>query len=583
MSTLGAEAAGVGVPSDASAGGTLIPVDQLMTAYNTANSNMMGALGGVTQQMQAGNSAIQQDQQGIAAGAKVDQAINAVKTDAAIKLERDKHGYAASVGADPDASSYVLTAMADSILNSNKKIDTMAAANQDELSAYTKKASVGLFDDPIQWMVNQFTLPQEAYTYNLHEAALSGVTAQRDQKLQVMREMMTSVTEAGTMLSSLDQANATKMGLLQDQGIAAAANRNLAESQLKAVSLNLQGIQLKDAINKNSFDMLMQQNSMMVQRENLALEQTRTHLDELRTQYTDVLKDIQIEARNDSVEGTRLLQGYLTKAATVLGRTPPSVIEYKTMTPKQRSYWDAVMSDPNMMDVNSTGRFGVTPGEALDTSIGVNAQLAPGAKMTQDKLQKFRTDFIASKDITWKQLAPEAQKADLDQAYTDYVKQQTNSIPVSGGLYSAPPLRAIIAGNSAIAQFQIAKELAPFIEANPTQATDPNLLMKTAMKLITAGKMTTDQAADEIAVMYRGAMTVNNQLHQYSKFALPGMTPETTGFRQNVTLGTGGFNSSRVVDFSNPARVKDMFLESALQDVRIKGTMQNLGLIKQGK
>lgn len=525
------------------------PLDMatIMQNYGQAQAQIAASSSDLAEALATGKKGIQQEQQGSAAETTAAQAINTIKGAAAAKEQADNAAASASFGTNKDAASYVIGNLAAGVLAKEQDI-------QQRRDMISKKLDVGITDDPLQWMINQFTVPMDVYAANVKIAGVN-------QDLDVIHQLEQVTREQATTNAMNDQADASVLADRQNQVLAGQAQINLGKSQQQLAALGMQGVTLKDAQTRDQLSAMWQLNNAQNESERLKISEANQPL--LQAQKEElILKNQQTLAdKQASDQDKALLITGLQKFGAMINQAPPSMEALKLMSPKQRDIWLNGASDPDVEQGRLPGAS-IGPAQAFNEANDIGARLTPGMNDVRQKLGVIIDTNKGDNALGYSQLKPAEQIQLGNAAIKQAVQNQLKNIPTNDSFYSPMSLNRMITASPALANNPIVAQLAPIAAADDTYAANPNDMIKTAMTAVGSGKMTVAEASTSIAELYQTMSQQLNGIKQYSRFGLPNLGADT-GYKQSVFTGVG-FGSSRVVDMTNAADVENILTRNMI-------------------
>lgn len=510
---------------------------------------------------------------------------------AANKLKADNLEAANRFGLTPGAPSALVSAMSAQIAENEANI---MQQGKDILA----KVHTGFLDDPIQWLMNQVSLP-----FNIQERN-EGV-AQNHQMLATMAELAKRTEDQYRVNQGIDTADATEKlaGLSAVQfGQAKIA---IGDAQFKSAQLGLQAASLKNAINQEQFQavvqisnaqqsarrndldengLLLKKEELGIQQENQAMNRIKLAMEQDRDKRNTEIQAVQLQEtklrlgkEEEQQAAMKYLQSRLDMTAATYGLSQIPWQAYNIMTdgPLKRLY-DRGMSDPNVQ----AGRLDFDLVASLNTANNSGIPLNQSMNLLRSKLINEQSAIIKPLEYTWKGLDPVVQHTKLQQGLQEFVQKQFNNIAPSGNIFSPPPLAAVLAASPSITNGLLAKDLAPLAIADPMHVTDANEIMSAAVAKITKGEATPAQMAEEVYQIYNAAINQNNQLYQYHRFAMADMS-ERDGF--NATVNTTGYwGGSQSINMVSRAALESYLTRSIIRNQSLDSRMENNPLFKQG-
>lgn len=504
--------------------------------YQSSYSDLISALG-------MANQAGQQTQQGIQQDSAAQQQINNIQGAATAKKISDDRGAAAAFGTNPDAASYVMATLGDRVLKEQQDI-----ANRRDM--ITQKADLNFADNPLQWVVNQFTMPMDIEAANVKISAMNG-------DMDTIHQLEAATQEQMVTNAAIDQADTAKLVSQQNIQVAAKAIRDVAASQMQVAQLGMQGVSLKDAVTRDQLNSVFQLNQNLGDRERLLIASTELPATMAELQARTESYAAMADARAQTMEDKRTINQQLMKAGTMLSMTAPTADQFRTLPAKTKAFWEQAMSDADFGKLPG-GMIG--PASAVQSANDINAPLTPGMNDTRVKIGKMID--TAEANASFRALAkPEDREAFKNGAVKSQINTEMQNIPTTTSVYSPLSIRAVVLSTPALGNNPIAQELA--IPASmPDVAMNQDLVFKTAMKLVGNKQLTPAQAGQATAEVYKAMQVQLNQTHQYSRFGVQPLDA-TTGYKQSVFMGSG-FAKSGVVDMSNGAAVTNALTRAIL-------------------
>jgi hypothetical protein len=516
-------------------GNGFIDLPSLMAASTGAVNSFRASQADADAATASARRAAETDQAGIEASTTAKQAINDIE--GAANATRQAHNDAASTawGTNPNAANYVIDKMGTDILEREQDI----AKRQDMITA---KLDVNFLDDPLQWVVNQFTVPFD-------QQALEGAQAAVDEKKNVATMLLAKTTQIAASNAIIDEASATKVAAQKNAELAGQAMQQVAKSQTELARLGLTAASIKNANSRDSLDALMRYQSAVAQNAQLQMEREKVDIAKESLEINRAYKDLQTQAAADNLDAKRQIQAKLVRLQQLTGgQNPTTYAEYASLPANRRAALDDLMSSLNFEE----GRVANSPSEVLEAVTKSNLQLPPGAMQVINKLRDLKDATIAQvTPIMWNTM-----KEDTKQnAINNYVKQESHrelsNIPTENGLYSPPSLLAVIAANKYIGASPISQALAGTATLNDGRVpADPSVIVNKAVELAISGKMSPAEAADNVNQIYKGVLSTTNEIRQFKLLSLPTLSPATTGY--NTTVRDVNGNSAQLNMLSKP-------------------------------
>jgi len=531
-----------------------IDISKVIDTYEVFKADLAKNAGTVISELLAVNESskkLQEAETGIGAANAV---ATRTKMEADLETRRLNAAASADVGMNPGASSYILSALSSSILQKEGEIRSRDTEIQ-------KKLDVKFYDDPLSFLSNQLSAPFDI-------AARNVVAAQTQSMNSQMAEASKRFTEAAVVNAAIAETVTTK-------SIAAAAEKNLLEAQIKVASeqqnlarLNIHGATIRDAQDKQQWDAILALQSAQNAQQHLALSAAAGQRDAERLKMDKEMREIQMEERRDKQAAEKSIQMRLDKVADALsiGRIP--VREFEHMPAAHRTIWRRMMYDP---DVQERGVLGTTPVQVVDTANAMGLNLTPGMNIVRKKIIDVKNAVFADPQYAtvMQHGKPEDRERIVNMSLEAQIKAEARNIPETGGIYSPPPLLATLA-IPMISSLQLSKELQALAVNNPEYPTSASDIFGMGVKMMREGKANPASAATQMKMIFEGILSDNTTQRQYLKFAIP--VPTT--YKTNVQTG-GTWGSSMVMDVTNFAQLEAEFTRVMARDAMNAAALGN--------
>lgn len=465
----------------------------------------------------------------------------------------DDAASAGTLGNLPGAKSKVLASLSD--------VSDQLADIQAKSLALNQKRSVGIFDDPGQWLVNRFDIPFEQKNLNAQEDSLS-------KRLQLVGQVQTLTSQATTENAAVDVVDANSKAAALTEAAAAQNMKELADNQFKLTTLGLQGAQLALTTNSDAYSSVLQYNNADMAVKNLNLQQAQFDSEQAYRTTETAKNNIMIQSRSDDVADKEAFEKQLVGSSALLGVNITTAAQFNRAPEAIKGSLLQVMSNQTVVP----GAISLSPAKSLDilNTIG-SVGASPGMADTINKLNTYKLNAgIAqdgkSPDPIFTSAKPEIRSALEDNAIRTSVSNEYKNIPVSGGIYSPAPLASVMKLSPLFDTFPLIQDMKP-LAVNNQYPTNPNDFISAAIQSIKSGKSTPEAKANEIAAVFQGIARSNNEVHQYPRFAIPGMNTNT----YNMTVSTSGRN--KIVNMADPTALRTLLTRQIIDD-QSKAVMQ---------
>lgn len=441
-------------------------------------------------------------------------------------------------------------------------------AYQQQLSsakAIQEKDSVSFLDDPLQFIINQFTVNDDIRAHNAAmqvkdtaKSHIDEINAMSDATARNQVNFSQSITQA-----SIDAASQIA---LKTAEIAA------AEAKSKGVGYNIEGLQA--AINASKEDLAIKFNVLnaKTQQENLQLQLDNFSLHKQEFQWKKDDRETQYAA-DEMIVGRiqKGLQSIYGSQAPDLNNNPKAAKQYlslfKSNSPAGKEAVEAFM-------LGGAGTFG-NPATVVDLlKSGVNVKFTPSQEAIKNLFEsadreldaKFKIDPLKTpKDARERQQMLNAEiKNKLDQMARNIDPgSSTNVFNVgsTAALITMPGVK-----DTALVQ----KVLGPAIAAG-ARLSDPTQLVSAAVAAVNRGQIKLEDAIGGITALYQKGVETNNQERDFVKL---GIAPPRT---YNTTLKTNQnaiFGGSDIVNLTEANSVKRAVLRM-MATSRLSGSVSS--------
>lgn len=471
--------------------------------------------------------------------------VNAAKNAADLKAQQEQIRIGRAAGIDPETGANIL-------VDTVAKLRTANAETEQNLKVYRKKNESSFLDNPINWVVDQITLP-------IAEAKLEGSAKESalyaDQLNKVNTTLQNSFQTTEKLKESITAASA-------EAATRVATAASLVESQkyaLEALKYNTQGIQ--DAQNATQEQLSYLYNSFNAQKaeEQLKLAQDSGALARERFNFEKSIRQEQLDAKREGKVLDEVLLEKINLGRAASGMEPVTGPEAQFALAKMKSGAGGdIQTYYEIGDkVKSTGAtyFGNTPAEAMRTLQNTATNLPDIRKETTAVLSAAMQALQQSKTVDHKDKT--AVDGFINKFVNDQIGAQYKSItPNAQNLFDVGDLSSYLT-LSAIKDLPVTqKVLAPLAQSG-VALNDPKMVLGFMKKAVKDGTLTTSQIAD-LATVYRKANLINQQARDFKSI---GVIPPNAGRNYNAKVSTFG----RPLDMADPNAITN-YLSRELSD-----------------
>lgn len=429
------------------------------------------------------------------------------------------------------------------------------------------RQAVGIFDNPLQWLVNQVRLPGMVGQYNQQVRSVNR-TIEGVKNLQGLAATQITLGQAS------DADAITNAGAAKAAEQAAAAQAKLTEVQAATAGAAVRDAQTALALQTDKTKVLIDiaQLTKQVQSENVGMSEK----DAERRAH-----EIQLQRVNNWLKMIGSNQRYDTATFKAIpAKTREELLVASSGDGISRTLWDGLSY------INQLGdwRKIAAEGDAGAVTWMRNTLMAAD-KLTAEELKLAEQQArISGKPIAKREVFLEQAVNKMEQLYTAELadmRTANDSNPYKiayDHMVKVPALQ-----NNAVSQFL--KANGPTSQTPIFNKVDEKFIIDHFTGQIAAGKVTSGQAAQQISQFYSGAM---KEQAARSKYALFGFSaPE--GYKVVIPISglfEGASRNAGVIDLTNPAAVEQYLIKNtAMSTARTMGYrpfFDPLGLSKPG-
>lgn len=474
-----------------------------------------------------------------------------LSADMATQTARTKGALA--LGTDLRSQGELISGLSDNILDLMSQRDAVSRTIQ-------QKKSVGLFDDPLQWIFNQVTISDDLEKHAGIEARLdeqgknlSTLNTLTQQTIQTQNALTAPITEAGMVAAN--------------KNVIAAATLQATASQRAALASNASGITAALNVSKevlaSQFQALNAQNTQT----NIGLAQAHLALDQQRFDWQKDEKKIADAARNKQTSVENYMMEQVNQGLVLMGMQPiPAdspragaiMMNLKSGSPSAALFAEA-FNVATRSEAAGAKIFAGNPAQAIElldrVPVPMNGAQVPVKNILNSAVQQVK-DAAAAGGGTINLKDPAVRAQALNNAATKILTEQNKKVLVgdSDNVFNIPPIAAIIAASPEAQKLPIVeKVIAPAIAAG-TVLSDPNQVFALTVAALASKKITYPEAL-ELTSLYQRGVKVNLEARELQAFGL-NLEPKKPGdpslFSYNVPIQVSNSGSKQVVDLTKP-------------------------------
>lgn len=475
-----------------------------------------------------------------------------------LTVEQSNLKTAQSVGADPTDIMGLQAKDATTLLDAQSK-------REDALSRVSEKQKISFLDDPLGWISAQFTINDDISDYNAANNVAANVEA--------------NISERAKFVDAQYQSNLRSQQTVTAASIQAAADQAKNEILLKADDARRQAILYNSTGVKELAAMSLQQLQILSTASDAQTrqEQLQISLDHLALSREEF--DWKRQEKNKGDKASQYVMDTINRGLEILDPSEPKI---DINSPKaialisgklpldgklKRAFELGEMNskvDPSGQ--RGTRILGSSPVDFLQT-LQFHPAMAPDQKAGVSLLQETVAQaqdtsqykaLIAAKDV-------EGAKKFLNQSVREAFDISAKNALNPKSPYALPVIEQILTTTPALQELPFAqKVLSPAIEAKiPLQ--DPSRVYALGLSAVSEGKISLNQMAIDLSVIYKQAQRINIQSKQLIGM---GVAPIE---QYNVTIQNGDFVDPKV-NLADPNDIRRLIS----RDLASSGTRRRL-------
>lgn len=435
-----------------------------------------------------------------------------------------------------------------------------------------QKMSITIADNPLQWLANQFTLPQEVARYNALWKGRQGL----NEALQT--DIQTS-NAAANFARSTFEASSTAEGAAALKKISAATNVAAAQASVEAAKNSITML-----VNKAQFDRLPFETAASMLR--LKMDADNNALAKIRFQWEKENKDrdmrlYELRLKAGELEYSKAVKNVadeesfvqrLGLAAATLNLDPMNMVEFEAMQRSNPTMANALLTvagqiDPKVPYAEQTWTLGANLADTLKFVNRTGVQLGGG----KGELLNLAERFIGQQTVKYN-------KANRGQKFKDLSKEQQESLITGwatsfeqsfadpnapGSLFNTMSVAGLMGtkeGSLNLGQNPVVQLLAKKYEATPGQQVTAEEIVGTA-----AGMLNRAKSAAEVEAVARHVANIfeARKVQAYNMYE-----PQRVGMQMPSKIEyvfDPGFlrGESVTADLGNASEVKNLLLRAA--------------------
>jgi len=419
-----------------------------------------------------------------------------------------------------------------------------------------QRAGVGLLDDPVQWAVNQVVLP---YEKEHNEVLAQNIAGMQSTILQAQ----TATMQSAKIATATDAADAQKLAkALSDQALATAKEK-AADADRKMAELGIQGVTVRDAINKTQFDMALNVTNSQIAFQNMISNKMKD------TYYVQNATSMML-SRLDKMQN----EGEFTQALDALNKATGLKLTLPGFKLMDRPHQEQIASALSLM------QYGMLGSSSASTFMFLKEFNAPGntaLNLSRDVMKEAYTRAQETVQAasgsglyggkSFQQLKPEDRITVVDSEIRKMVDDELKSRKLDGGFYSPGPIKDAMPIVKTVAP-ELAKLMEPELHNAPAAPLNPQTIFSMEKQRVEKGEISAAAAAKEIASIFKG---INSNIYSTRGLRQLGL-PGPTDFKFGITLSPRGstYGSHQNIDLASEAAVQNAITTSIIKNKAIE-------------
>lgn len=482
--------------------------------------------------------------------AEQEQAAQRQKLEAELAAQTAGRKVAESVGANPDAQNFALATLGEEFMRTFQQ----ARQVQDEV---VRKQSVGFFDNPIQYLVNQATVGGDINKYNALATKANGT-------LSAMNAINTTVQTSVAAQRSISETLTRDSIKAQLDSTALAAKIQGLELEQKNLSFDMDSIKLLMANNDRTLQRAQQINQIQVQQQQLAISQGHLALAQREASERAQARAAKLAEDQEEKAGWDEAVRIYNIGAGIQGFAPQTPDQLRNAIKYQgdvgRKKFEQFYS-AGLIAAGTGNKIigGATPGESALAIMKNNSPLNEGMEPTKGYLtqvwQKAVTSMAAAGTKPTEQGVVQATNQ-LVEKQTKVMMQDVTKNPYGTNIYAAPDLRTLMqlpsVKGSKFAQTVLATQV-----AGGAVQTNPDVLIDAGLEAIKSGTLTPNEFTAGLTNLFAEAKNWNNATKNFKAVNIP---LQSTFNAQVYTGSRLPIGRHEVVDLSNASQVNNFLM-----------------------
>lgn len=487
----------------------------------------------------------------VAAG-ESDAIVTEQKMSGELKAQENKRAFATSVGSNMDVSSEIMSSLGLQLRQAS--IEAIKAKD-----IVAQKQSVGLFDNPLEYFINQITIGDDI---NRAEA-VQGKADQIAQSLAQINASTQSTAQTQNAIAQTTSAAAVQAGVASVRQKAAEQAAIIEQQNLL---YNVQGIEKVQALNQQQLSNMFAAKTAINSEK--SLENAQATLAITRENHRIALEERRerIEAKKASVQEVEEIGNTINSGRAILGLAPiPAGKAIQLMkiggelgNSIKDQYAKGAIAESTGIKVISDN-----PGKAALTIAQSQAPLAPAMKPVKDLLMQSLS-AVANGTVKGANGLPVDTKnlQAVTSATNDAVRLQARNmagnikVGDANNIYAPPTYQSLIEAAPAVKDTALFQQvLAPLVTTGLTDINPTQVLTLTS-QAVAKGQLPFNTAVQDIKTLFSGVAMVNNVTKDYVRVGLPAQNS------YNTSVSIVNANTPNVLSFTTTQNLKVNMLDT---------------------
>jgi len=476
-------------------------------------------------------------------------------------------------GANLNSTTEVLSSLSAAAADAQKRKDEALAAIQE-------KDSVSFIDNPLQYIINQFTVNQDIAKHNIANQQLESA---HNRILEVNAESQTTIATQNAISEPLTAASMEASARLA----AAQATIQARDAQIQGLNYGTKGIEFalnakKDviALGFQANNALNAERSYKLSLENLELSKKEFAFRQQEWAERQADKALQLQYGQSVIDkinlGRKLLSnGTLAPIDDLTGKMVLSALKGKgTLSTELQTYLDA----GERATITGKASIGATPAAAATAMQTVPVQITPVQQPIKNILTQAASDTsnaLKSVEVPGQNQNPvfsgldKKDKNSINAAYNGRAQQILDSYSKeikpgdSENPYQIASINQLAAKSPTIQSLPLYKKvLKPLVDTG-VQLSDPKQIMSIVGNAVAQGTISHKEALD-LTTIYHVGVTANIAMRNFGGF---GLVPKNS-YNAKVETDPTAWRTNEVIDLTKPDDVSMALMK--LQAARLR-------------